>query len=127
MNRAWLFVITVLAWGLFAKAVAARKERERPIEGPAARLSEAPASARSLKNPYKDDPRAVAAGRKLFLRYCAECHGRQGYGNAHAANLHPPAFQKAPPGVLFWTIRNGRLPGECRPGPSFPTSRNGNW
>ena len=78
-------------------------------EGPAARLSEAPHSARSLRNPFAGDERAAAAGHKLFEQHCASCHGAEGRGLGHAANLHAPAIQSAPPGVLFWALRNGRI------------------
>jgi len=91
-----------------ALALGAQKPREQ--EGPAARLRSAPASARSLKNPFAGNQLAAQAGRKLFLRHCAECHGQQGYGIGRAADLHSPAVQSAPPGSLFWAIRNGRLP-----------------
>lgn len=114
MSRILPVGITLLAAVLVAQGLSAKKPKRHAEDvqenGPAARLSEAPASARSLKNPYEGDLQAVAAGRKLFLRHCAECHGREGYGDGHAANMHSPAFQEAPPGVLFWAIRNGRLP-----------------
>jgi mono/diheme cytochrome c family protein len=64
----------------------------------------------ALKNPYEGDKQATAAGRKLFLRHCAECHGKSGYGMGRAANLRSKTVQGVPPGVLFWAIRNGRLP-----------------
>ena len=95
-------MLVVTAW-----ALGAHEPRE---EGPVARLKSAPASARSLKNPLADSRLAALAGRKLFLRYCAECHGRDGYGLGRAADLRSAAIKSAPPGVLFWAIRNGRLP-----------------
>lgn len=113
MSRITPLWITVLAAVLIANGLSARKPKGQPQdtgdEGPAARLSEAPASARSLKNPYEGNAQAAAAGRNLFLRHCGECHGNEGYGIGHAANMHSTAFQEAPPGVLFWAIRNGRL------------------
>jgi mono/diheme cytochrome c family protein len=101
-----IFYSVVLAGGLLAKK-SSRHNQE--TEGPAARLSEAPESARALKNPFEGDKRAEAAGRKLFRRHCAECHGRDGLGIGKAADLHSAEFQSAPPGTLFWSIRNGRL------------------
>ncbi|HLI34872.1 MAG TPA: c-type cytochrome [Terriglobia bacterium] len=86
--------------------VAAGKSKE---EGPAARLSEAPLSAQSLRNPFAGDEKAAAAGHKLFEQHCASCHGADGRGLGHAANLHAPAVQNAPAGVLFWALRNGRI------------------
>ncbi len=107
LGAAAVFCALVLAGGLGAKK-SSRQSQE--TEGPAARLSEAPESARALKNPFEGDKRAEAAGRKLFLRHCAECHGRDGQGIGKAADLHSAEFQSAPPGALFWSIRNGRLP-----------------
>ncbi len=103
-------LVTVL---LVSLPLAARKPQNRSqaadYVGPAARLSEAPDSAKSLRNPFDGNKDAIAAGRKLFRQHCAECHGQEGYGIGRAANLHSEEFQKAPPGVLFWAVRNGRL------------------
>jgi len=78
-------------------------------DGPAAQLSKAPTDTWSLKNPYEGRPEAVAAGQKLYGQHCAECHGADGRGLQHAADLRSPAIQNAPPGVLFWALRNGRI------------------
>lgn len=83
--------------------------RQKPANGPAARLSEAPPSARSLRNPFAGKKQAAAAGRKLFKQHCAECHGANGYGTGHAANLHVPDVQGTSDGSLFWVLRNGRI------------------
>ena len=88
-------------------AVAARKPKSE--DGPAAQLSKAPPSAQSLKNPYEGQAEAAAAGRKLFEQHCAQCHGQDARGLERAADLHSPAIQDAPPGVLFWALRNGRV------------------
>jgi mono/diheme cytochrome c family protein len=113
MNRIASTGVALLAAGLVAFSLAAKKPRSRAEaaagEGPVARLSEAPASAKSLRNPFTGDARAVAAGRKLFLRHCAECHGRDAEGRGRAPDLRLPGIQNAPPGALFWAIRNGRL------------------
>jgi mono/diheme cytochrome c family protein len=78
-------------------------------EGPVARLNEAPVSAKSMRNPFARDARAPEAGRKLFLRHCAECHGRDAQGRGRAPALRVPEIRDATPGALFWAIRNGRL------------------
>jgi mono/diheme cytochrome c family protein len=96
-----MLVMGAGAWG-------AHKTRKEEVH--AARLNSAPASARSLKNPFAGSQVAALAGRRLFMRHCAECHGQDGYGIGRAANLHSAAVQSAPPGVLYWAIRNGRLP-----------------
>ena len=77
-------------------------------DGPAAQLSKAPPSAHAAKNPYSDDKDSAAAGEKLFRKNCVECHGPDGQGTGHAADLRSPVIQNAAPGVLFWAIQNGR-------------------
>ncbi len=100
--------LAILVLGLMASfALAGRKPRKE--DGPAAHLSKAPSWARSLQNPFAGQIEAVAAGRKLYERHCAECHGPDGRGLEHAANLHSTPIQGAPSGVLFWALRNGRI------------------
>jgi len=88
-------------------AIAARKPKTE--NGPAARLGEAPPSAQSLQNPFAGQDQARAAGRKLYVQHCAHCHGSDARGLERAADLHSPAIQNAPPGTLFWALRNGRI------------------
>jgi mono/diheme cytochrome c family protein len=61
-------------------------------------------------NPLEGQERAQLAGAKLFARECASCHGANGTGGLGKA---PPLRQKevydAPPGALFWILRNGAL------------------
>ena len=41
--------------------------------------------ARQLKNPEPKDASSVEAGKKLYLRHCASCHGPQGKGDGGLA------------------------------------------
>jgi len=50
------------------------------------------------------------AGRKLFMKNCSGCHGKEGRGLKKAKNLRLPEIQGAPAGMLFDWIRNGNLP-----------------
>jgi mono/diheme cytochrome c family protein len=92
-----------------AASLAAASHKPRSEEGPAAQLSKAPLFARSLVNPFAGQAEAAAAGRKLYKEHCAECHGADARGLEHAANLRSPTIQSAPPGVLYWALRNGRI------------------
>jgi mono/diheme cytochrome c family protein len=60
-------------------------------------------------NPFAESPDAVAAGRKLFLRHCAECHGDGGGGGHRGPSLDSRRMRQASPGALFWFLTNGRL------------------
>ncbi len=55
-------------------------------------LANAPGKARERRNPFENDPEAVAAGRNLFEQHCAQCHAE---------------VQEAPPGAIFWILTNG--------------------
>jgi mono/diheme cytochrome c family protein len=72
-----------------------------------AELAKAPEKARARSNPLASDPDAVATGRKLFERHCAECHGDTAEGGKKAPSLRVQAVQQAPPGALFWVLTNG--------------------
>ncbi|HYL14903.1 MAG TPA: c-type cytochrome [Terriglobales bacterium] len=69
----------------------------------------APADAAAKQNPLAGNAEAVAGGKKLFLRSCAECHGEDGAGIEDAANLQTPEVQKQTDGTLFWKITNGNV------------------
>jgi mono/diheme cytochrome c family protein len=72
---------------------------------------QAPADAASRQNPLAAKPETAAGGRKLFLRNCAECHGKQGMGieAKHSADLQLQVVQQHSDGVLFWKITNGNI------------------
>jgi mono/diheme cytochrome c family protein len=72
-------------------------------------LASVPASAPQRANPFGESPDAVAAGRKLFLRHCAECHGDAGRGGRRGPSLDSRRLRQASPGALFWFLTNGRL------------------
>ncbi len=102
-------VLQVVSGLMLVTSLAVAARRPKSEDGPAAQLSKAPPSAQSLKNPYAGQAEAAAAGRKLFEQHCAQCHGQDARGLERAADLHSPAIQDAPPGVLFWALRNGRV------------------
>ncbi|HTV85436.1 MAG TPA: PQQ-dependent sugar dehydrogenase [Dyella sp.] len=68
---------------------------------------DAPAAASSLRNPYAGQASAAAAGRDLYAKNCASCHGLSGQGTGNIPALaHGPA-QQASDGALFWFITQG--------------------
>ena len=71
-------------------------------------LGNPPAKARERPNPFDNSEPARLAGRKLFLRYCAECHGQTAEGSEHAPSLLG-AVRDEMPGTLQWFIKNGDL------------------
>lgn len=85
------------------ESTAARKNRKSTY----AALAEAPEKAQARKNPFAGDPKAVAAGGKLFEQHCAECHGQKGGGTRHGVSLLREEVQQSTPGTLFWVLTNG--------------------
>lgn len=72
-----------------------------------AELGKVPQSAKTRHNPFEGDSTAVAAGKKLFGRHCAECHGNTAQGGKKGPDLHVSEVQTATPGTLFWILSNG--------------------
>jgi mono/diheme cytochrome c family protein len=72
-----------------------------------AEFAKVPEKARVRRNPLESDPDAVAAGRKLFERHCAECHGNTAQGGKKAPSLRAEEVQQATDGTIFWVLTNG--------------------
>lgn len=76
----------------------------------------APASADTLINPQKTNPLAQAEGKKLYEKYCWQCHGLTGKGDGPGSkNLNPKpadhtsaAVQEQSDGAIFWKMSKGR-------------------
>lgn len=101
-----------------ATAALAHTPDQRPARGEAGApttpasasgLLKAPPSAHGKSNPFAAMPDAVTAGRKLFLRHCAECHGDDGKGSPRGPSFDLDRLRQAPPGDLFWFVSNGDL------------------
>jgi mono/diheme cytochrome c family protein len=83
----------------------AKEKQDSPYE----ELTQVPEAARGRANPLVNDPEAVAAGRKLYTRHCAECHGANAEGGRKAPTLRVPEVQNATAGALFWVMTNGAV------------------
>jgi mono/diheme cytochrome c family protein len=79
---------------------------------------DAPASAKSTKNPVTANAENLAEGKSLYAKHCKSCHGASGKGDgSKAANLDvsckdftKPEFKKQTDGEIYWKITNGRDP-----------------
>jgi mono/diheme cytochrome c family protein len=129
MKRPLIPAILLLASVILAVAaagVATSAERDRwarDSRGVLLAIAQAPASARTQKNPYEGQPDAVAAGEKLYRQKCADCHGGDAKGIGNAANLRMPDVQNATPGELAWLLRNGNLAHGMPPWAGIPEQR----
>ncbi len=69
----------------------------------------APASARELNNPYAGNSDAASAGKAIYAKTCASCHGASGQGTGNIPPLKQGSIQSATPGELFWFITTGAI------------------
>src|SRR5262249_41898068 len=75
----------------------------------------APASAKKLKNPLKADDTTIAAGREIFNKRCASCHGQDGKSKTEIAaamktkptDLTAKEMHGITDGEVFWVVTNG--------------------
>jgi mono/diheme cytochrome c family protein len=72
-------------------------------------LEQAPSKEANRSNPYQGQENARRAGQKLYRRECSACHGRDAQGSERAPALASPMVRQAPPGAIFWVLRNGSL------------------
>ncbi len=71
---------------------------------------------KSMKNPVKADAASIAAGKELWNKNCASCHGKTGLGDgvkARTLETHPgdfskPAYQSQTDGEIFGKTKLGR-------------------
>jgi len=80
-----------------------------PLPAQQVRFRNAPASAAAEKNPYATSAPAAAAGKKLYARHCAQCHGDRLQGLGPAPALDSAVVRSANAGELFWFITTGKL------------------
>jgi mono/diheme cytochrome c family protein len=93
----------------FAVAGSAREKSNGDDRGVLNAIAQAPLAARDWHNPDEGQAYAIAAGKKLYLQHCAECHADDARGRGRAINLRSPGVQNATPGELVWFLRNGNL------------------
>ena len=109
MKRLSIPLVLLIASAVFAAAGAAREKKSADDRGVMSAIAQAPLATREWHNPYEGQPDTIAAGKKLYLQHCAECHARDARGRGRAVNLRLPGVQNATPGELVWFLRNGNL------------------
>jgi mono/diheme cytochrome c family protein len=67
----------------------------------------APDSAEKVNNPYAGQAEAAQAGKAVYSRTCAKCHGASGAGSGNVPPLANGPTQQASDGAIFWYITKG--------------------
>ncbi len=116
---AGLITLAVVGYVVFVSGAIdmAASQQPGPLDrmGDSAYMSWLEDSAPRRKNPYADDPEAVAGAASHFGANCVACHGGPGVNRgAFAPHMLPeppdlgkPGTQKMPAGQLFWVIGHG--------------------
>ena len=106
-----LFVVG-MALAMTASAISVSAAEEGDAEW------KAPSRAARKKNPREANDESVAAGKKVFQKECASCHGDSGEGDGAAAkdlavkpkDLTGEHVSGQSDGALYWKITEGRAP-----------------
>ena len=101
----WFLLVLMIATGLGVCSL--RGAGQSTASDDYAALAEAPAKASLRRNPREGDTQDRAAGKKLFLQHCAECHGSDANGGSRAPSLRADEVRLATAGTLFWILTNG--------------------
>jgi len=80
-------------------------------------VAQGDSEAAKLKNPVAVSPESIAAGKQLYTRYCAVCHGVNATGGS-GSDISPPApdltdkewKHGSSDGEIFTVIKNGVPP-----------------
>ena len=103
------FIVLILLPLMTAAVLLGRVEQTEKAVRTDSELGAAPPKAATRENPYAGQEQAVQAGRKLYQRHCASCHGDDGRGIEKAPDLHAGPIRRTPPGSIFWYLRNGNI------------------
>ena len=109
VGRLWLVILLLPTFGLLAATCLWGGKDVRKESRMASVFRGAPAAESRRQNPFGGESKAVLAGKKLFRRHCASCHGENAEGHGKAPPLRSGALREVPDGVLFWFLRKGKL------------------
>ena len=104
--------VAVLSTVLIASALVALSEEQSKQKW------SAPAAEAQKKTPVAASESSLAAGRKIYSKTCALCHGKTGDADGPAvielnidpAKLSDPKLATESDGALFWKITTGKKP-----------------
>lgn len=112
-----------------AQAIQGPPEGSVPLHGKEPARSREEAA--KIKNPISTTAESIENGKRLFVIYCAVCHGADGKGKGPVATKFVPPpditsefFKKRSDGFLYETIRRG---GPLMPGGGESLSSKERW
>ena len=111
--KSFVSLVVVVAAVAFASCAATAAEKQKETKE-----WKVPARAAGRANPVPADEKSLAAGKKLYVKECSDCHGGKGRGDGAGArdlevkvpDLADPKLWKQTDGALFFKITEGREP-----------------
>jgi mono/diheme cytochrome c family protein len=107
--RVWASALSA-ALGLLVPIVVAQEHPATPHSHP---------DAQKIANPIPSSPESIAAGGKIYVKLCANCHGATGRGNGRLA-AGMAAYGVRPSDLVDKTWQHGATDGEI-----FAATRDG--
>lgn len=100
-----VLIVVVFIFGISATSVG---QQSKPWE--------VPAKFKTMPNPVKSDAASIQAGKDLFIKNCAACHGKTGLGDGPkskglktpVASFMKSEFQNQSDGEQFYKSKFGR-------------------
>jgi mono/diheme cytochrome c family protein len=100
-----LLIVVILIFGISVTSIG---QQSKPWE--------VPAKFKTMKNPVKSDDASIKAGKDLFNKNCASCHGKTGLGDGPKVkglkttpgNFSTAEYQNQTDGDQFYKIKFGR-------------------
>lgn len=78
--------------------------------GDGAWLTGVPTREHAKTNPFRDQPDAISAGRRVYVDHCSHCHGENAEGTKKRPALKSDRVQQqATEGDLHWLLVNGGM------------------
>ena len=110
-DRPFFVILLILSLSLWGSVAGAQEAGTR-------KRWDAPALQAQKKNPIIVNEASLQAGRKIYFKRCAPCHGNTGNGDGpdaadlgiHPAKLSDPRIRGESDGALFWKISSGKKP-----------------
>src|SRR5262245_18259638 len=75
-----------------------------PLLGLNTKFHNAPDCAKKAGNRYEGQATAQQAGKKLYARYCRNCHGRNARGSGNIPGLVDGVLESVTRGEVFWFV-----------------------
>lgn len=106
--KTWFTLSVFLCLSIFILSLVSMKQPQEPWE--------VPAKFKTMKNPVANTEESINAGKLLYKKHCASCHGNTGLGDGvkakqletHPGDFSKDVYQSQTDGEQFYKTKTGR-------------------